>query len=79
MIAPGSYTAQLENAPYERLIAARRHLVTKLERLEKGFKDPQPNEWECVSPGSDTRYKMTLEHLEALTALMRKRANEITG
>lgn len=46
MIEPESYTSQLENAPYERLVAARRELVAELESLEEGFKNPQQSEWE---------------------------------
>lgn len=78
MIEPDSHIAQFKNAPYERLVAARRELVAELERLEKGFKHPQPGEWESFDPGPDVEYKMALEHLGALTALMRKRADEIT-
>ncbi len=79
MIAPESYTAQLENAPYECLVAARRELVSELESLEESFKNPQQSEWESFDPSPNVEYKMALEYLGALTALMRKRANEIAG
>ena len=62
MIAPESYTAQLENAPYERLITARGELVSELESLEESFKNPQQSEWESFGPSPNVEYKMEMLH-----------------
>ena len=79
MLSPESYIAELKDAPYEQLVEERRSIIAELERQEKGFKDPQPTEWECLDPGPDVEYKSDLEYLRALTGLMLKRAGEITG
>ena len=79
MLSPESYIAELEDAPYAKLVQERRSDVAELERQEQGFKDPQPTARECLDPSPDVEYKMDLEYLCALTGLMLKRADEITG
>ena len=79
MLSPESYIAELKDAPYEQLVQERRSIVAELERQEQGFKNPQPTAWERLDPGPDVEYKMDLEYLCALTGLMLKRADEITG
>lgn len=78
MISPQGYIAQFEEASYAELITERGKLICQLEELERTLQSPDCLEV-IVYPGPDVQYKVTLDYLAELIALMSRRASELTG
>lgn len=78
MMSPESYVAELENATYEELIRARGRLVAELVELEASIASGEEPEL-LICPSNDVRYRMCLEYLTVLSALMVERAPEFIG
>ena len=79
MISPECYIDQYKNASYRELIEARQELIEKLRALENYFKEPKETHTIMINPSEDVQYKMCLKYLESLSAIMIKRAPELTG
>lgn len=79
MISPEFYVNQYKNTPYKELIEARTELINKLSNLENYFETPQTETIILIFPNEDTQYKMYLESLQSLIAMMIERVPELTG
>ena len=79
MISPEFYADQYKNTPYKELIEARTEFINKLSNLKNYFETPQTETTILTFPNEDTQYKMYLEYLQPLIAMMIERAPELTG
>lgn len=78
MMSPESYVAELESATYEELIRERGRLVSELVELEASIASGEEPEL-LICPSDEVRYRMCLEYLAALSALMIERVSEFIG